>query len=384
MCQTLHCSFGLNPGKLGRAVVPYCFGAPPFTRARSRRFIAMSAAAKRFCFSLTNEEQASPTKLVAFATRVPQIQRTGDQFLDDEGTMKRDAFMKTINYMWRNPDIVMQTASWVEKRVETYEAKRAASGKFEQLSVLKALDDDWCAAFLVGHFGFKRDTLESVCNYDPDSLKHLIAFGLVANLTLKFGEAVTEKDIMEETFLALMKKNEDRLAKVKHEQVVDPVTKGINWPAIGVYKLAFGENGICERVTHMPTGDLAQLPDHVRISRKFVLENNWSDYLAACELKPSRYVLADLFDEGSGPHTVVFLSGQSKEFDTMAKTCKACFLQKKKETESTVARSSVGTTKFREAAKTETKKAAMRKARDALVARKADLSNKRKIKLSVD
>jgi hypothetical protein len=154
-------------------------------------------------------------------------------------------------------------------------------------------------------------------------------------------------------------------------------TGGINWGVVGVYGLEFNESGVCNKVIHRPSGATVEPPDHVRILKNFVLECNWSDLSASCNLKPSNYNLAALFADNVGPNVHTLLTPQNKEFDRIANRLKTQ-MDRDSKSASSAPETEV---KFREEAKMQSKRQNMLKARAALDAKKKELNNKRKITL---
>jgi hypothetical protein len=329
---------------------------------------------KRFLFSLTDKEALESTKLCDFACKLPCTKKSGDSFEDDELTMKRDAFAKTIDKLWRHPGIIMQTCSWVEKRVLAI-ADKVGDDKFESVSVLKNIEDEWLCNFLHRNFKFEVGALELVCNSDPESMLQLLIYGMVASSALKLPEACKHKQVMEDSLKMVFAEHADRLGKMEKKDLINKTSRTLDWLAIGVYSVVFdAKTNLAERVIHRPTGDEALLEDHVRITKAFVLESNWSDHLAAFVLKPSRYLVLDLFEENSGPHHYTLLTGKASRFDTIVRQAHAKIQRERP------AVAGGKKKKFREDEKKVQKQDNMSKARRALSVKKKDLANKRVIK----
>ena len=104
------------------------------------------AAGKKFLFQLAPEE-LSPDKMVKWATKLPSVAKTGDVFQDDELKMRRDAFIRVIDKLWRNPDIILQAANWVDNRVSTM-SSRDSTRFFDSVSQLRSLDETWICTLL--------------------------------------------------------------------------------------------------------------------------------------------------------------------------------------------------------------------------------------------
>lgn len=331
-------------------------------------------AQKRYLFSLTEKETQESTKLCDFACKLPSTKKSGDTFLDDELTMKRDAFAKTIDKLWRHPDIIMQTCSWVDKRVSAM-VDQVGSDKFETISVLKNIEDEWLCRFLHRTYKFEVAALEMVCTSDPESMLQLLMYGMIASSALKLPEACKHKQVLEDALKHALKGAADRLEKMNAKDMFNATTRTLDWLKIGVYAVHFDEaTNLAVKVEHRPTGDTCGLADHVRITKAFVLESNWSDHQAAFVLKPSRYLVMDLFEDHCGPRRITMLTGKAVIFDTFVRQAHAK-LQRER------APAAGGKQKkFREDAKKVQKQDAMQKARSALNVKKTALANKRVIK----
>jgi hypothetical protein len=332
---------------------------------------------KRHLFELTPEESEASSSLVAWASKLPAPARTGNEYHDDDMKMKRDAFVKIIDKLWRNPGIVMQAANWIENRAKS-QACRDTARFFESIGQLRNLDETWACSYLSGKCNFSISVLEQATAADPDAWRQLLQYGLVAGPSLKLPKECREKEVMHMTLTRRMEACGNRLLPFNEANLLGD--HGIDWGKNGVYEVIFDESTArATSILHRPTGDHGKVPEHVVISTKFELDQNWSDYHATVGLKPTSYVIADdFFKDRCGPHQIKLMTGTCKEFDDMAASVKQTMLKEEQAREKMTHTPSKA---FRSEAKAAAKKENMQKARQKLHEKKLALNNKRKIKL---
>lgn len=113
----------------------------------------------KFLFELTEEEAKDSLRTVGFAERLPAVKRTGEEFVDDEAVMRREALQRTISLNWRYPEIALQCASWCDNRIKSLRNK-VDDTMFKKAPLdLKSVDTAWMAAWLVGHSSISAATL---------------------------------------------------------------------------------------------------------------------------------------------------------------------------------------------------------------------------------
>ena len=106
--------------------------------------------------------------MVARALKLPAPAKTGNEYHDDDMRMKRDAFVKLIDKLWRNPHIVMQAANWIENRAKS-QWSRDATRFFESVSQLRNLDETRACNYLSSSCNFSMQMLETASAADPDA-----------------------------------------------------------------------------------------------------------------------------------------------------------------------------------------------------------------------
>ena len=317
-------------------------------------------AQKRHLFELTQDEAETNNSVVAWALKLPAPAKTGNEYHDDDMRMKRDAFVKLIDKLWRNLHIVTQAADRIENRAKS-QSSRDTTRFFESVSQLRNLDGTWACNYLSSSCKLSMQMLETAGAADPDP-------------TLKIPKECREKEVLDRALQERMTECKNRLELFNESNLLGK--HGINWARNGVYEVVFDEKGKAKSILHRPTGDHGKVPEHVMISQKFELDQNWSDYFATVGLKPTTYVIAeDFFD---GPHKIKLMSGTSKDFDQLEKNIKANLTKDELEKEK---RHSAPAKAFRSEAKAAACRENMMKARQKLQEKRLALNNKRKIKL---
>ena len=224
-----------------------------------------------FCFGLTDDESAQPTKLVAYASRLPAPPRVGDQFKDAELSMRRDTLGCIINKLWRNPEVIMQCSNWLDNTIDAW-AQRGGMDKFDSVSIVGKIDEDWLAAFLNQRFRISRPQLERMCIVDPDTMVQIVCFAAVVTPTLQLGDVCKRKLVLEGP--KRIKHIGDERLRDLLEDLVNDKTGAMDWGKLGAYQVAFNDKGLANLVTHGPTGDSTVPEEHIHITRSFVLQQN--------------------------------------------------------------------------------------------------------------
>ena len=335
----------------------------------------VAVAEKRYLFELSADE-SSEGKRVKFAATIPSVRKSGDDFRDDDLNLKRESFIRLMDCAWRNPEVILQTESWMVRRVECMRV-RVDPGFFEKVTTLGALDEPWVCSYICQKLGIKLQFLERVCDEDPEVWLHMLEFLLVAAMSLKLADSNREKRVMSVTLDTRAAAAGDRTFKDNSEQAMVIAGKNMfNWALFGVYMIKWGEHK-AESIVHRPTSTEVKIPDHVVITKKFELSSNWSDFSATIALKPTVYNIAsDFFSPSTGPHRCPqitsqawqTLSSKSKGYVAAEKLIAGCREQ------------APAPTAFNADRKAQTKKAALIKAREALKQQKESLTRKRSIK----
>lgn len=247
--------------------------------------------------------------------------------------------------------------------------------------MLKFLDQEYLAQFLVSNSRVTLPVLEAVSVFDPDSPLQLLSFALGCNVHLKLPECLVDKELMGLTLRRLMEVGGHRLKSVTGSQLTKGGGVGINWSEIGVYAFEFNENMLAPSVLHRPSKERALVPEHCPIHSSFKLTQNWSDNEAVASKKPSGITLHTLFEEQVGPHKRKVVTGSSEALAEAVAFAKE--RQQVVKAELAAATTSPGKGTFKQDRRMQQQQHEnVRKARAALTQRKKDLESKRIVSLT--
>ncbi len=336
-------------------------------------------AVKR-AFSLTEAEVAQPTKIVKVAQRIPKPQKTGDVLVDDSSTIQHEHLQKIVSKLWRHPDVIVACSSWVDKRVDMV-AEAQTRGLLASVSILKALDEEFACSWIARQSpNLNMGAMEKLLVKDPDTWRHLMIYALVASPFLKLPIETKDRGVMKNALDKRASTCGDRLAAVKADANGDKLS--IDWLKFGVYSLEFNSDGVLVKITHTTTKEHTVIdPSIILVSKKWKLEQNWSDYSAELTLKPHKHTCCDFFADGVGPKKIALINGKSKIFnDIVTQAVQDVKTVRQKKAEDDASQAAVQPN-FREATKLQGRKAAMERAREALLKKKADLASSRVIAL---
>ena len=332
------------------------------------------AANKRFLFEMRPEE-LGPNKRVKFVMSLPTCRKTGNDFTDSEKNLMRAAFIRMIDLGWKRPELILQTEDWMQKRATALE-KKSDDMYFGEVRSLRCLDEVWACAYLAKRLDLSMGFLERVCGADPETWRHMFQYLLVCSDSLKMVEDHRDKEVTREAL-------DNRRAEAGHrkfefaetKELVEAKTLCFNWQRYGVYEIVWKENR-ATHIRHRPSGDAVALAEHVIITKRFTLEQNWMDFGAYLLHKPTSYdVASDLFAESkTGPWKCPALTNAA--WQEITERAKRSVVAARSITETAKV---VAPKAFNETKKTEAKKAALVKARETLKTTKANMSRKRSI-----
>ena len=342
----------------------------------------MPVAVKRGLFALTDAEEASPNKMVKFASTLPAVVKSGNESKDEDMEMARDAMMKTINLLWRNPSVCMKNNNWLEKKIAS-DAAQVGNDYFKAITTIGKLDETWAVAWLVSNSPLTLELIEDVSAKDPDSWRQLYMFALVCSLHCKCPESLRNKALCSMTLHARHVLCGRRLSKLRCPTFVNEENECIDWKHIGVYEPLWhaDDEKSLKVLRHKPTGHLGRIPDHVLVSREFKLWYNWDDFEASFVLTPSNFKCCDFFESGSGPFGKVQWAGADKSFKALADAQNDIHQAAMEELQDMTHDVMETPQKFRATAKQALNAEGMNTARDALKAKQTQLNNMRSVKL---
>lgn len=340
------------------------------------RGVIGAMAPKGFLFELTEEEIKDNSRIVAFAERLPSFKRVGEEFADDEAKMRREALQRTLSLNWRYPEIALQCASWCDNRVKSLRNKVDESMFKKAPLDLKCVDTAWMASCIVSLSSVSAGALEQFLVQDPQTVGQILEYGLVVSQSLRLPKMCQQKELLASALRRRCEEVGDRLSKFgQGSGLKDSASGALNWKKFGVYELQFDKE-VCKAIIHRPTGRSAKPPSHTIITKAFVLEENWNDFSCRVVLDPCTYHLHKFFPDGEGPHSINALSGDNKDWREMVE---GLWRSREEDSQRRKTKVVVPSKPIGSVAKETKKKAAMVKARAALLKQKQDIKNRRKI-----
>lgn len=343
--------------------------------------MAGAASKKRtYLFQLTDDERATPTKKVKFTEKLPQLEKDSDDIRMEDARNARLGLQTIVDGLWRNPKLCVPAATWLQNRLQAEQKPRGDGFFSTPPTMLKFLDQEYLAQFLVSNSRVTLPVLEAVSVFDPDSPLQLLSLALGCNVHLKLPECLMDEELMGLTLRRLMEVRGHRLKSVTDSQLTKGGGGGINWSEIGVYAFEFNENMLATSVLHRPSKERALVPEHCPIHSSFKLTKNWSDYEAVASKKPSSITLHTLFEEQVGPHKRKVVTGSSEALAEAVAFAKE--RQQAVKAELAAATTSPGKGTFKQDHRMQQQHENVRKARAALTQRKKDLESKRIVSLT--
>lgn len=240
------------------------------------------------------------SSLCKMARMVPKPKSTGNSAVDADLQSQRRAFMKIVDHLWTHPHDRLRVWAFMETPVEK---QRAASDQDWDMSVayIPRLPKYWKAQWMVTQTqgqasGFSQSICDLVDAHDTTAIDKLFRLFTETRPTTRLPMACRRsKDICAKTFAARAQMVKASMADFAPKFIKS--NGAIDWINGGAYRLEWVEN----KVVSITYGDKASVPNG--ITKEFVTKDPW-DHLAARADGPgaAKYMLADYFPPGEGPH----------------------------------------------------------------------------------
>lgn len=137
--------------------------------------------------------------LCPLAAKIPEVQRSGDIQDDTKATMRRDAYVRIVDTLWKEPNYVHEIANYLDSLKQST-TSTPKDGHFDKLTTLRCLDEAWCVGFLGGLTGWSTQRFEEFKVFEADAVKHLLCFALAASTTLRLPPACRDKELLKMLF----------------------------------------------------------------------------------------------------------------------------------------------------------------------------------------
>ena len=313
---------------------------------------------------------ATDAELCALARRVPKPKMTGRLDEDNEKQMTHNAMVWVVDTLTKQPNFVMHVHGLLVALIKK-QAKSKGDEFFDEISTLGKLDAEWLVIFLLGKSKFTIEELAQVKNTDPEGLRRLLSFAVQLPTSTKLPTAMRHKSICKMVLDARMKLCGDRLAlwdkSYFHSSGV------INWGK-GCFTVTF-EQGRASKVRHC-SGKTADVPDYATITTAYELSDNHDDTLACVNLAGSSHKLHCFFKDSDSPHVMKSSRGKGDCFATLVDNAKA---ELEKLRAATTTSTEADVTGILQNTGSERKRAAAKRARDALEKRQENLKKQRRV-----
>lgn len=304
------------------------------------------------------------------------MHRVGDNDADNNAEMRRSAYLFVCETLWDKPELVLHAQSWLVQKSQS-KVRASAPNEFSEISTLGKLEITWLVGWLVKVSGWPKALLEKALDYDPDSVRHIMQYLLVACPTLKLPPAMINKAVAMQVCEERLKQCGNRQKFIKNHKTFVEDGGRLKWE-VGVYKFKWGEGLKATAIEHLPTKTVVTLPEEVVINQSFEVRANFSDFSAAALKGPSRFVLAELFADGAGPKTLQFWSGRKcKHIDDLTEAVAAQVAEAAARSNNQIVEEAIMST-----AAAERQQRAATRAREVLERRKAEADTKRRISLT--
>ena len=164
---------------------------------------------------------------------------------------------------------------------------------------LGALDPEWKVGVLLSRSKLSRGAIEAAWQFDQDTVSQVFIYnGLYPGL--KLPAACRQKSVMSSVITDVMESNGARCQNWTDKDVINPKTRGINWPVVGVYYLNFEDGEVAAECCHNPFEETVKISKRTPVDKGFSLEKNWSDHEAYVESDDVKHSLYDFWKKQKG------------------------------------------------------------------------------------
>lgn len=295
-------------------------------RSRSRRTRTLGTMPT----STNNAARKAGNDLSSYSQRLPKPKRTGDPDADNEALLEHQAFQRLITLLENsrkgpasaNSDgIIIKTLGYVQARLS--KSHVSDENQFDaSVTTIAKLPNSWSAAWLMATCpAITPSMVQKIARADPDGLDRLIHFSHQLPKTFQLLPECTDKRV---AFRLLQKLYTRHGARITHPWVAKCIGGDgvLNWKAGGSYSFDFDEAGRATAIKHI-NGASVPLAEHIFISRKFSLVENWSDLAATVRFddgpQPVKYVCIEFFPPDSKLQQEVVRKNKDRVVEALAK-----------------------------------------------------------------
>lgn len=256
--------------------------------------------------------------LSPLAKKVPRPQRTGDHMVDAKRHIDYNCKVAIIDKMEKEPYIIQP----LHGLMQSHDLKNMASVDVEKGSPwtgnykhVQSLPRGWMSEYLLARaraLGIEafitKQVLADLEVFCSDAIPTLFFFDTQLAPGCAWPPVLNDKYVASRTVIKRSEEVGNRLAVAVRKGLLS-TPKQFDFMKAGCYELLFGENRL-QTITHI-SGALAEVPDHIVVTKQFKLEDNHLDHLARVTLPPAKFYLWEFF--GAAPF-VQYMCVKGKKF----------------------------------------------------------------------
>ena len=106
-------------------------------------------ASRLWFFETSSEEAKDPQLWVGITRKFPDVRKSDNAFLDQERVLARNAMLRAVNMMWRQPQICIGAAAWCDGRVACGDLAVASRASASAGKTLRSLEVKFSAGFIL-------------------------------------------------------------------------------------------------------------------------------------------------------------------------------------------------------------------------------------------
>lgn len=164
---------------------------------------------------------------------------------------------------------------------------------------LRKIPKGWVAAWLLMEYakaGLTKSHIEGLENEDSQNLHFLFSVALQLPLSTSMpGPVQYDEKLAREVFAARIKQVHPRIPLMVKSGAIS-ASGSLDHGKYRAFSLEFKEGERAVSVKHVATNTEMALPEHVFITKAFIMHDAWLDAYARVELEPSSFVLNKFFD----------------------------------------------------------------------------------------
>lgn len=263
---------------------------------------------------LTKEQKANAPWLAKVPPFNPHDSST-------DAALRMKAVLECMCLLWKNPEMAMSCQQWLKDRTEKpMDVNEDETFSPEPLTVSN-LPTEWVCSYLINmKVGWSERLLGRIKAYDKSQIHNLLCGYLNCSPQLKLGEHASDKQVVKHALDQRRRSIKPRFKMVASAETAAAAVHAdgaINFGKIGIYTIAVDKNGLATQVTHMPSGEKADITSP-GVDGRWFLHKNFSESKAVIKMdgsKTDKHTLQDYFLNKNGPHDEPMLVGASKVWE---------------------------------------------------------------------